>query len=236
MSEQSSQADVEELLAEATRRLIRTADALADDEYAAPSDLPDWTRGHVLAHLTLNAEGLAAALGGILEGRRTPMYASQEARDGDIAALAGRSPSVIRSRLLGATTDLADALDAVPDDQWDTTIDRVPGGRTFVAGNVPQMRLQEVEIHHADLAAGYARSSWAPAFVVLLLDGLSMKGLTADHSFHAHATDLDRTWTFGEGGATVIGTGADLGWWLTGRGTGDGLTSDSGTLPQIGSW
>ena len=236
MPEQSSQVVVEELLAEATRRLIRTADGLADEEYAAPSGLPDWTRGHVLAHLTLNAEGLAGALGGVVQGERTPTYASQEARDHDIAKLAAASPSVIRNRLLGATTDLVDAIDAVPDDQWDTTIDRVPGGRTFVAGDVPQMRLQEVEIHHADLAAGYSRSSWAPAFVVLLLDVLSMKGVSADHSFYAHAADLDRTWTFGEGGATVTGTGADLGWWLTGRGTGAGLTSDSGTLPQIETW
>ncbi|GAA4717307.1 maleylpyruvate isomerase family mycothiol-dependent enzyme [Nocardioides conyzicola] len=236
MPDQSSQAIVDDLLTEATRRLIRTTDGLADEEYAGPSGLPDWTRGHVLAHLTLNAEGMAGAIGGILEGERTPMYASQEARDADIAELAVASPTVIRARLLGATTDLADALDAVPDDQWDTTIDRVPGGRTFPAGDLPRMRLQEVEIHHADLAAGYSRTDWPAAFPVLLLDGLSMKGVSADLSFHAHASDLDRTWTFGEGGPTVTGTAADLGWWLTGRGTGDGLTSDSGSLPQIGTW
>ena len=31
----------------------------------------------------------------------------------------------------------------------------------------------------------------------------------------------------------VTGTAADLGWWLTGRGDADGLTSDSGALPRI---
>ncbi len=236
MPEQSSQAIMERLLPEATRRLIRTADAIADDEYAAPSGLPDWTRGHVLAHLALNAEGLAGALGGIVEGARVPMYASQESRDDDIARLAAARPSVIRSRLLGATTDLTDALDAVPDDQWDTTIDRVPGGRTFTAGDVPGMRLGEVEIHHADLAVGYSRRDWPAAYVLLMLDGRSEKGVSADLSFHVRATDLDRTWRYGEGGPTVTGTGADLGWWLTGRGTGEGLTSDSGVLPQIGKW
>jgi maleylpyruvate isomerase len=48
---------------------------------------------------------------------------------------------------------------------------------------------------------------------------------------------VDGLWTFGEdGGPTVTGSAADLGWWLTGRGSGEGLTSDSGTLPGIGAW
>lgn len=236
MPEQNSQAVMEHLLPEATRRLIRTADSVDDDAYAAPSGLPDWTRGHVLAHLALNAEALAGALGGIVEGEHIPMYASEEARDDDIDRLAAARPSVIRNRLLGATTDLTDALGAVPDDRWDTTIYRVPGGRTFAAGDVPMMRLGEVEIHHADLAAGYTRRDWPASYVVLLLDGRSEKGVSSEVCFHARAVDLDRTWRFGEGGPTVTGTGADLGWWLTGRGTGEGLTSDSGTLPQIGTW
>jgi maleylpyruvate isomerase len=164
------------------------------------------------------------------------MYASQEARDSDIAELAGASPTVIRDRLLGATTALAEALDAVPDDEWEADVERVPGGRSFAAGDVPGMRLSEVEIHHADLGSGYSRGDWSPAYVALLLDGEGRKRVSADGSFQAHATDLDRTWRFGDGGPTVSGTGADLGWWLTGRGTGEGLTSDSGALPQIGTW
>jgi maleylpyruvate isomerase len=236
MPEQNSQVIVEHLLPEATRRLIRTTDALADADYGRPSGLPDWTRGHVLAHLALNAEGLAAALAGIVEGDPAPMYASQEVRDSDIAELGEAPPSAIRDRLLGATTELADAIDALPDDRWDTVIERVPGGRTFAAGDVPGMRLSEVEIHHADLDSSYGRGDWSPAYVVLLLDAMAEKGVSTDLPFEVRATDLDRTWTFGEGGPTVTGTGGDLGWWLTGRGTGDGLSSDGGALPQIGTW
>ena len=231
-----SQVVADELLPDATRRLVRTADALADEEYAAPSGLPDWTRGHVLAHLTLNAEGLAAALGGVVEGRQVPMYASQEDRDGDIEALSTAAPAVLRGRLLGATTDLTDALAAIPPDRWGATIERVPGGRTFSVGDVADMRLREVEIHHADLSVGYDRHDWPVAFATLLLDGMLAKGVTAQGPFHAHASDLDHTWYFGDGGPTVTGTAADLGWWLTGRGTGADLTSDSGTLPRIGTW
>jgi maleylpyruvate isomerase len=111
----------------------------------------------------------------------------------------------------------------------------VPGGRTFTAGDVPSMRVREVEIHHADLAAGYDCRSWSPEFVALLLDAMLVRDGVSE-PFAAQATDLGRTWTYGEGGPTVTGTGGELGWWLTGRGSGEGLTSDSGTLPRIGAW
>ncbi len=224
-----------EHLPDATRRLVRTADALADEAYSEPSALPDWTRGHLLAHLALNAEALTRALHGLVEGLRVPMYPSQEARDQDVLDLAAEGPSELRTRLLGGCTALADAIDLIPDDEWDTTIDRVPGGRTFTAGEVPGMRLREVEIHHVDLAAGYDRSDWPADFAAILLDAMGSRG-AQETPFVAHATDLGRSWHFGAGGPTVTGTGADLGWWLTGRGDGAGLTSDSGTMPQIGTW
>ena len=221
-------------LSEATRRLVRTADGLTDEQYAEPSGLPGWSRAHVLAHLALNAEGLAGALTGIVEGEPVPMYASQEARDGDIEELAAHEPAAIRSRLLGGCTDLADAIAAVPEDRAGTVIERTPGSdRTFTVADVPSMRLREVEIHHADLAAGYDRTSWAPEFAAHLLDGVAARSPGA---FTARATDLDREWRYGEGGPVVSGTAVDLAWWLTGRGTGEGLSSDSGELPRIGAW
>ena len=222
-------------LGEATRRLIRTADGLADERYAEPSGLPGWTRAHVLAHLALNAEGLAGALTGIVEGQRVPMYGSQESRDGDIDDLAAQDPSDIRTRLLGSCTDLDDALAAVPPDAADTTIDRVPRGRTFTVAEVPWMRLREVEVHHADLDAGYGPDAWTPAFSAHVLDAMLTRGAWST-PFTARPTDLDRAWTYGEGGPVVAGRAADLAWWLTGRGAGDGLTCDGGALPRIGAW
>ena len=35
---------------------------------------------------------------------------------------------------------------------------------------------------------------------------------------------------------TVSGAGTALAWWATGRGTGDGLTSDDGRVPRIEAW
>ena len=223
---------IREELREATRRLVRTTDALPDAAYAEPSGLPDWTRAHVLAHLALNAEGLARALTGVIDGASAWMYASDQARDDDIATLAAASPSRIRERVLAACTLLSNAIDAVPPDQADTIIERSPGGRRFRVGDVPRMRLQEVEVHHADLDAGYDRGRWRAPFAAGLVDAMRTR-VQVSTGFTAHASDVDRSWTFGDGGPVVSGALVDLAWWLTGRGSGEGLTSD-GEMPRIG--
>ena len=224
-----------ELLDSGTRRLVRTVDAMTDAQWREPSLLPGWTRAHVVAHLTLNAEGLAGALEGVHEGRSVPMYASNERRDSDIAELSKASLSLLRDRFLGSTTVIGEWVEELADNLAGKVIERTPGGRRFPAGDVATMRTREVEIHHADLGLDYTAASWPAAFVVLLLD--SRAG--ADHEeapFVAHATDLDRTWQFGTGGPTVSGTGSALAWWVTGRGTGEGLTSSDGAVPRMEPW
>lgn len=227
-----------DLLPEATQRLIRAVDGLDAERWAGPSTLPGWTRAHVVAHLALNAEGLAAALRQIVADEPDEpiaMYASQEARDRDIEELAAAERSELRDRLLAATSEFADAVAAVPEDRWDRKIDRTRGNRPFRASSAVAMRLREVEIHHVDLATAYTRADWSLPFAELLLDAMTKRDPAAQ-PFRAHATDAGRTWAFGDDGPTVSGTAADLAWWLTGRGTGEGLTSDDGELPGIEAW
>ncbi len=229
-----------ELLDSGTRRLVRSVDAMTDDQWRQPSLLPGWTRAHVVAHLTLNAEALSGALEGVHEGRQVSMYASNEARDDDIADLASASTSALRDRFLGSTTVIGEWVEELADNLAETAIERTPGGRSFPARDAGVMRIREVEIHHADLALDYTAADWMPEFVVLLLD--SRDG--ADHDgepFVGHATDLDRSWQFGTGGPTVSGVGSALAWWTTGRPLhqvpgGDGLTSDDGRVPRMEPW
>ena len=223
----------EDLLPDATRRLIRTTDALDDGAYAEASSLPGWTRAHVLAHLALNAEGLAGVLTGIVNGEHATMYSSDEARDFDIAALAGEEPAEIRARLMAACTELADAIAAMPPDAWAGDVERTPGGRRFPTALVPTMRLREVEIHHADLGVGYSHADWSPAFCAALIESATAR--PDGPAFVAVAADADGRWERGTGGPTVTGSLSDLGWWLTGRGAGAGLTSDDGVVPTIGA-
>jgi maleylpyruvate isomerase len=216
--------------------LIRTVDALTTEELAGPSLLPGWTRAHVVAHIALNGICFAGVLDAIGRGRPVAMYESDEQRDGDIEELAAADPSELRHRLLAATTSFRDRLEEMDESRWDGAYNRLPNGPTWPAVTIVPTRRREVEIHHADLGASYQRADWPADFVRELLDTV-----TVDQSdsgpFRVRATDLGHEWQVGEGdGPTVMGTGADLGWWLTGRGEGEGLACEGDALPRLGPW
>jgi maleylpyruvate isomerase len=239
MSDSPDDGQVLHLLESATRRLVRTVDAMADFQFAEPSLLPGWSRGHVVAHLVLNAEGLAGALEGVREQHSVPMYASSGARDADIEKLSSADPAVLRDRLLASTTAIHEGVQELPEGLHAARIERTPGSdRTFSAGRVGEMRLREVEIHHADLDLAYTWAEWPSAFTVFLLDNRS--AVHDGPPFTAHAVDLGRSWAFGragdQGGPTVSGPAPLLAWWATGRDPGDGLTSDDGVLPEMEAW
>ena len=221
-------------LADASQRLVRTVDRLESDDWLAPTLLPGWSRAHVIAHVALNAEGLAGSLEGVARGEATPMYASDEARDADIEELAAAPVADIRDRLFAATTRFADALAALEDEHGSASFERTPGGPVVPVSAARAMRFREVEIHHADLGAGYAAADWSPEFCVELLDAVTLDHAD-DGPFTIHATDLDRRWDVGDSGPTVSGTAGDLGWWLVGRGDGTRLRAE-GELPVLGPW
>jgi maleylpyruvate isomerase len=230
-----------DLLPAADQALVRTVDGLADDAWTEPSLLPGWTRAHVVAHLALNAEGLAGVLHGAHLGQPQPMYASPEARDADIDELAGAAPAEIRDRFLAGTAEFARALAAMHEGDWGGRFERTPGGPDFALANVALMRVREVEVHHADLDAGYTAADWPEGFRTLLLDSMTKRPYPAP--FVVRPTDLDGTWEYGEGGGQAVGTvpvvtgpSAAAGWWLTGRGSGEGLTSDTTELPEVETW
>jgi maleylpyruvate isomerase len=233
-----------DLLGDAAQRLTRTVDGLHDDGWSAPSLLPSWTRAHVVAHLALNAEGMARALRGVVahDGEHEPrtMYDSDEQRDADIAQLATADPSELRDRLLAGTTELNDAMAWVPASGWEGRVERTPGGRSMPTAALPGMRLREVEIHHVDLDAGYSRSEWSLDFAVLLLKAMARR-LRPDPAFEVKPFDSDRTWVVGSDESeypvsVVTGPAADLGWWLTGRPAPDTVSCSHGDLPEIGAW
>lgn len=229
-----------ETIHDATGRLVRTVEALRDGDWQQPSLLPDWTRGHVVAHLALNAEALTSILDGLSRGTPVAMYRSNELRDQEIGELVEEGPAVIRDRLLASGPAFLEAVEHASADSWEETALRTPTGPPFPVAAIPAMRLREVEIHHADLDAGYVRRDWPAEFVVELLDEV-----TVDQArwgpFRIEATDLGASWLVGgrvtdSGVPVVTGRGADLGWWLTGRGHGDGLHVDAVELPRIGPW
>jgi maleylpyruvate isomerase len=231
------------LLGESSARLVRTVDSLPESEWSAPSGLPGWTRADVVAHLALNAEALARCLRGLVaapdSGESRTMYESDEARAAEIATLAAADPGEIRSRLMAATTILDDAIAAVPDPEWDTRVERTPGGRSMRAGSVPGMRLRELEIHHVDLDTGYSPDDWSTDVATLVLDAMSHR-LAPATWFEVRPLDVDRVWVLGpdhgDDVPVVTGPAAAAAWWLTGRPPPDSLSCSRGELPQIEGW
>lgn len=234
----ASLADSLDRLHQSEQRLLRSVDSLAPDAWPEPSVLPGWSRAHVVAHLALNAEGLAAAIDGLAHERVVPIYESDERRDSDIDELAATGPAEIRARLFAGGQQVRDALAQLDAEQWEASLHRLPDGPLWPVGTVPDTRRREVEIHHADLAADYSHTDWPDDFSIELLDAV-----VGDHAnsadspgFTVRATDSRRRWRVGAEHPVVEGTAADLGWWLVGRGSGEGLTCDTGALPRLGPW
>jgi maleylpyruvate isomerase len=231
-----------DLLPGAAQRVNRTVDAFHSDDWEQPSLLPGWTRAHVVAHLALNAEAIAGVLRGLVsdepDDHPPTMYDSDEQRERDIRDLGDADPSEIRARLLGGTTVLDDALAAMPEESWDTRVERTPGGRPLRASSLPSMRVRELEIHHVDLGGEYSTSDWSAPFSLLLLDAMTRR-LDPPARFEIRPLDVDGSWSVGPDGddaAVVTGPAADLGWWLTGRPAPDTLSCSRGELPEIGGW
>lgn len=228
-----------EHLTEAGQRLTRTVDGFSGGDWDAPSLLPGWSRAHVIAHLALNGEALGGVLHGVVEHEPVPMYPSRGARDADIEELAAADHADLRERLLASLTSFQDTVVAMPDDAWSGRFDRTSDSEgTLPLDAVPLMRVREIEIHHADLDAGYTADQWPTAFAEVVVDGM-VKRLDPDPVFRVVPLDSDRSWDVGpvdEQSAVVTGPVAQVAWWLTGRPPGAQVSCSRGELPTIGAW
>ncbi|UQI44164.1 maleylpyruvate isomerase family mycothiol-dependent enzyme [Streptomyces sp. HU2014] len=214
---------------EATDRLLSAVGKLDNAAVAEASRLPDWTRGHVLAHLARNADALV----NVLTGR--PMYASAEARDADIARGAGRPLNVHLADLRDSAARFTEAAEA-PGDPSRTV--ELRNGVTDTAARIPFRRLIEVELHHVDLGIGYELPDLPAEFTAR-----AVGYLTARYSGHRDLPAVVLTAAGGgqwrTGGAegtpvTVTGTAPALLGWLSGRGAkGADLTADGAPLPSL---
>jgi len=223
----------------ATTRYLQALTVLDDESVRRASLLPGWSRAHVVAHLSRNADAFTRVLGQVAAGEPASMYASNEARDADIADTVERLDLAgLVEDALASTARLTEALWACDADP-DAPYTRVPGGDlSFPLHTVGPRRRAEVEIHHSDLGTGYEPSTWPSDFSSHVVrqrqDELARAG---GPSMVLSSTDVDGLWKFGEGqGPEIHGTVGDLAWWLVGRGGGQGLTCSAGELPVLGRW
>lgn len=224
---------------DATARLLRTAAAFDTADIAAPSLLPGWTRGHVLAHLARNADGFVNLLTAARTGERIPMYASAAARTADIEAGAARPPAAHLDDLRRTADRFAEAVAAMPVEAWAATVETRRG--PWPAANLVWGRLRELEVHHVDLSVGYRPADWPEAFGHRLLhevatdlagrDDVPPMVLRFDGSRHELVIGHRSTTP------TVTGAAPELAAWLIGRSPGTVLTvTPDGPLPDPPEW
>ncbi|MEV5009284.1 maleylpyruvate isomerase family mycothiol-dependent enzyme [Streptomyces sp. NPDC093064] len=162
-----------------TELMLDAVAGLGEAGFSAPSELPEWTRGHLVAHVAANADALCNLLHWAATGEETPMYASAEERAAGIAKGPTLSADELRSWLTGSAHRLAEGLDGLTDEQWQHKVITAQG-RTVPATELPWMRAREVCVHAVDLGTGVVTFADLPkGFLTALVAEISAKrGLT----------------------------------------------------------
>jgi maleylpyruvate isomerase len=218
----------------ATRRLMATLADLDDEAARHESLLPGWSRGHVLTHLARNADAMRNFVLSARARTFVGMYGSRELRNADIDNGADRPAELLVLDVATAAARLAIEYATVPEELWAAGVNfgsgTEPTGPTLSLERTVTARTREVELHHVDLAMGYAFASTPADLLASLLDDTVGRQRSNGLAANLVAADSGRTWRLGNGGPTVTGDAADLLAWLCGRP--HGL---SGELPTVAS-
>ena len=227
---------------ESTGRLLAGTAAVTDAQAREPSLLPGWTRGHLLAHLARNADGLRNLLTWARTGVMTPQYHSAAARDEDIEAGAGRCAAELHADVAESAAALAAEAASLPEAAWQASVHGIHG-KAHPAWFTLTRRLSEVEIHHVDLDIGYRVGDWPDSFVAERLPGVaeSFAGRDDAPACLVQVTGTGQAFRIGPAGAggeaRVSGPPRALLAWLIGRGDGTGLDVDpAGPAPVLPPW
>ena len=215
----------------------RALNELRGDELDAPSLVPGWTRRHVAAHVGLNARALTHLTEWAATGVETPMYASPEQRDEEIAFAATLPARALRNLSAHAAVHLDVEWRDLEPAAWDAPV-RTALGRVVPARETVWMRTREVWVHAVDLDHGASFRHFPPELVdALLADVVRVWGSRPPGEAPALVLEpVDRP----DGPLLATGTGssplrlrgraADLAQWATGRG-GHGVRRDDGSPP-----
>lgn len=188
-----SSADARRWMDQGTDLVLGAVLRLDDDEFGADSQLPDWTRKHLVAHLAANADAIGNLVQWAATGLETPMYASADERAAGIAKGPVLSTGALRSWFADSSTELAAGMDALTDQQWQQEV-RTAQGRLVPATETPWMRAREVMVHAVDLGLGIGFGDLPTEFnAALREDILAKRGLDALPAEVADAPEAEVT-------------------------------------------
>ncbi|WP_367325056.1 maleylpyruvate isomerase family mycothiol-dependent enzyme [Streptomyces sp. HUAS ZL42] len=203
-------------VAEGTALCGKAVADLDEASYGAPSLLPGWTRGHLVAHVAANARALRNLVHWARTGEPTPMYSSPEQRLADIASGAQLPAAWLTAWFEESAQLLAYAMAELTEEQWQAEV-LTAQGRTVPASEVPWMRTREVMVHAVDLATGVQFADLPEEFLTeLRRDIVGKRG--------------------GDGVPAVQGSAADITAFLAGRPYTGVTTRDGAPAQPLTPW
>jgi maleylpyruvate isomerase len=206
--------------AAAHQGLLATLDGLEGDAARRPSQLPDWTVGHVLTHIARNADSIVRVIEAAAEGRVVDRYErGVEGRNDDIETGAGRAADELVADVRSTIWRLEQTWATTPSNAWEGRSREISGNELPV-DVLPFMRWREVEVHHADLGLGFSYDDWSREYVVAELD-FQLPRVAERLPSDAGGFDVDEV-------RARLGDHRLLAW-LLGRGS-------SPDLPELGPW
>lgn len=208
----------EYLLAELRRAadvVTGIAASLDDAAVAAPSELPGWTRGHVLAHVTGIANAMARQVEYSTRGERIELYdGGFEGRNRAIELAAGHGAEQHRAAVGAAIDRALAAFGSLDEAGWQAPI-------TFRDGVVFDGGLalwRELTIHATDLGTGRGPETWSRPFCEHLFEFLAAR-VPEGERFVLQPLGLPSLALGAAGGRSTVINGmlTDIAAWLAGR-------------------
>ncbi|MDR6437494.1 maleylpyruvate isomerase [Paenarthrobacter nicotinovorans] len=225
-------------LHKAAGTLTRLLTKLDDSSVAEPSELPGWTRGHVLAHVAGISKAMARQLEYARRGESIELYdGGMDGRNKAIELTAGHSLAQHTESVTTAVEAVIAAFDSLAPEDWQARIAYRDG--TVFDGGLALWR--ELTIHASDLGLGYGPETWSRPFCEHLIGFLAAR-VPETYKFVLQPTGLPQL-SIGTGGTSIAITGmlTDIAAWLAGREPSLGslratAAADGVDLPELLPW
>jgi maleylpyruvate isomerase len=131
----------------------RKLNELRDEEFAAPSRMPGWSRAHVIAHVGYHARAIARLIEGAAAGVEARMYDSPQQHAEEVSFGATLPVEALRNLVAHAAVHLDVEWRDLPEDAWPRPV-VLDDGSVVAASETVRVRAREVWLRALDLRNG----------------------------------------------------------------------------------
>ncbi|ANE05137.1 maleylpyruvate isomerase family mycothiol-dependent enzyme [Corynebacterium crudilactis] len=221
-----------------TSHYSRQLSLVDNAEFGEETILKGWTRSHLIAHVAYNAIALCNLMHWANSGEKTPMYASPQARNEEIAYGSTLSPDALRNLHEHSVARLDVDWRETSQEAWSHEV-LTAQGRTVPASETLWMRSREVWIHAVDLGAVATFGDLPEVILHTLAAEITAKwagqGAGEGLVLVDESSGVRYSAAAGENEIVLTGSLAGIVRYASGRGL-DGVTSSIGEVPEPPRW